>query len=79
MKARNFLVGAALILSLGTASAGETAIDEMVVTAKLATHSQVTPVDRLDLQSKEALSGSALVIELPKMEVELPRLTPEHG
>jgi hypothetical protein len=53
-------------------------IDEIVVTAKVA-HGSSAPTQELAAEWKDVLTSAAPVITLPKIQIEMPTLAPEHG
>jgi hypothetical protein len=71
-------IGAVLLTLFGAAASAEPVIDEIVVTAKIE-HGSPAPSAELVTESKDALTNAAPVIELPKIQIETPKLAPEHG
>jgi hypothetical protein len=71
-------IGAVLLAVFGAASAAEPMIDEIVVTAKVA-HGSSAPTQELAAEWKDVLTSAAPVITLPKIQIEMPTLAPEHG
>jgi len=71
-------IGALLLTVFGAAAAAEPAIDEIVVTAKVA-HGSPAPSVEMVAESKDVLTSTAPVIVLPKIQIETPKLAPEHG
>jgi len=71
-------IGAVLLTLFGAAASAEPMIDEIVVTAKIA-HGSPVPSAALVAESKDALTNAMPVIELPKIEIAMPKLAPEHG
>ncbi|HET8698523.1 MAG TPA: hypothetical protein VFO94_13605 [Gammaproteobacteria bacterium] len=70
-------IGAMLLTVFGAAAASEPVIDEIVVTAKVA-HGSPAPSAELVAEWKDVLTV-APVIELPKIQIDTPKLEPEHG
>ena len=71
-------IGAVLLTVFGAAAAAEPVIDEIVVTAKVA-HGSSAPSTEMVSESKDVLTSAAPVIVLPKIQIEAPKLAPEHG
>lgn len=71
-------IGAVLLAVFGAAAAAEPMIDEIVVTAKVA-HASSAPTQELAAESKDVLTSAAPVIAFPKLQIEVPKLAPEHG
>ena len=79
MNTRAGLSMAAVLLTLfGAAASAEPMIDEIVVTAKIE-HGSPAPSAELVTESKDVLTNAAPVIELPKIQIETPKLAPGHG
>jgi hypothetical protein len=70
-------IGAVLLTVFGAAAASEPVIDEIVVTARI-THGSPAPSDELVAESKDVLSVPPVIV-LPKIQIETPKLEPEHG
>jgi hypothetical protein len=70
-------IGAVLLTVFGAAAASEPVIDEIVVTAKVA-HGSPAPSTELVAEWKDVLTVAPVIV-LPKIQIETPKLEPEHG
>lgn len=76
MNTRHSLFAAALFAAVGVANAGK--IDEVVVTARHASHAQPTASAKLLAESKAVLSSVTPEITLPKLEIEVPKIAADR-
>ncbi|HET7134122.1 MAG TPA: hypothetical protein VFJ95_17820 [Gammaproteobacteria bacterium] len=70
-------IGAVLLTVFGAAAASEPVTDVIVVTGRVA-HGAPAPSDELVAESRDALSVPPVIV-LPKIQIETPKLEPEHG
>jgi hypothetical protein len=79
MNTRSSLIAAALLAAVGATHAGETTIDEVVVTARHAPYAHAASSAAVLAESKEVLSSVTPQITIPKLQVELPKIAAERN